>query len=165
MTRNASQEYLTQQIMTASPAMLVFMLYDKAISSLMEAVTAIKNDDIDTRWRTNRRAMEIVYHMQATLNMELGGEVSENLDRMFSYILLRLPEVDLNNDPKPAHEVISLLEPLRASWQELVNRGEEPAREAARIAAEAGNRKPQAAAENTQTVEPAETFEPIVITA
>lgn len=162
MTRNASQEYLTQKIMTASPAMLVFMLYDKAISCLHEAIAAIKEDDIDGRWRGNNRAMKIVSHMQSTLNMELGGEVSENLDRMFTFILARLPEIDINNDPKPAHEVIGLLQPLRASWQELANRGEEPAREAARIAAEA---KPLATAKKTQTVEPAKTFEPIFITA
>ncbi len=163
MTRNASQEYLTQQIMTASPAMLVFMLYDKAIGSLREAITAIENDDIDTRWRTNKRAMEIVTHMQTTLNMELGGEVSENLDRMFTYILLRLPEVDLNNDPKAAHEVISLLEPLHASWQELVKRGDEPAKEAARIAEQARNKKPQAVVGKTQTVGQVEAIEPIVV--
>ncbi len=165
MTTNASQQYLTQQIMTASPAMLVFMLYDRAIGSLGEAVTAIENGDIDTRCRSNKRAMDIVSHMQTTLNMELGGEVSANLDRMFAHILERLLEVDLKNDPKPAHEVIGLLEPLRASWQELVNRGDEPAKEAARIAAEAGSKKPQAAAGKTQTAEPAEAIEPIVITA
>ena len=124
-----------------------------------------ENDDIDTRWRTNKRAMEIVTHMQTTLNMELGGEVSENLDRMFTYILLRLPEVDLNNDPKAAHEVISLLEPLYASWQELVKRGDEPAKEAARIAEQARNKKPQAVVGKTQTVGPVEAIEPIVITA
>ncbi len=165
MTPNASQQYLTQQIMTASPAMLVFMLYDKAINSLGEAIAAIENDDIDTRCRTNRRAMDIVSHMQSTLNMELGGEVSANLDRMFAHILERLPEVDLNNDPQPAHEVIGLLEPLRASWQELVNRGDEPAKEAARIAEQASNKMPEAAAGKTQTFEPVEVIEPIVITA
>ena len=165
MTPNASQQYLTQQIMTASPAMLVFMLYDKAIGSLGEAIGAIENGDIDTRCRSNKRAMDIVSHMQTTLNMELGGEVSANLDRMFAHILERLPEVDTNNDPKPAHEVIGLLEPLRASWQELVNRGDEPVMEAARIAAEASSIKPESAAGNSQTHEPAEAIQPIVVTA
>jgi flagellin-specific chaperone FliS len=33
MSQNASLHYQTQQILTASPAMLVFMLYDKAITS------------------------------------------------------------------------------------------------------------------------------------
>ena len=137
MTKNASRQYQTQQIMTASPAMLVFMLFDKAISSLNLAIRAIEEDDIEGRWRANNRAMEIISHMQMTLNMELGGEVAENLDRLYGFMLNRLPKVDMKNDPKPAEEVIELLKPLRESWRELANQGDKPAREAAKIAAEA----------------------------
>lgn len=137
MTQNASRQYQTQQIMTASPAMLVFMLFDKAISSLNAAVRAIAANDVQERWRANNRAMEIISHLQMTLNMELGGEVAENLDRLYGFMLNRLPRVDMKNDPKPAEEVIELLEPLRESWRELANQGDKPAREAAKIAAEA----------------------------
>ncbi len=137
MTQNASRQYQTQQIMTASPAMLVFMLFDKAISSLNAAVRAIAANDVQERWRANNRAMEIISHLQMTLNMELGGEVAENLDRLYGFTLRLLSTVDPNNDPKPAEEVIELLEPLRESWRELANEGDKPAREAAKIAAEA----------------------------
>ena len=137
MTENASRQYQTQQIMTASPAMLVFMLFDKAISSLNAAVRAIAANDVQERWRANNRAMEVIFHLQMTLNMELGGEVAENLDRLYGFMLNRLPRVDMKNDPKPAEEVIELLAPLRESWRELANQGDKPAREAAKIAAEA----------------------------
>lgn len=141
MTQNASRQYQTQQIMTASPAMLVFMLFDKAISSLNAAVRAIAANDVQERWRANNRAMEVIFHLQMTLNMELGGEVAENLDRLYGFMLNRLPRVDMKNDPKPAEEVIELLEPLRESWRELANQGDKPAREAAKIAAEAAKAK------------------------
>ena len=137
MTQSASRQYQTQQIMTASPAMLVFMLFDKAISSLNAAVRAIAANDIEGRWQANKRAIEIVSHLQMTLNMELGGEIAENLDRLYGFMLKLLSTVDLNNDPKPAEEVIKLLEPLRESWRDLANQGDKPAREAAKIAAEA----------------------------
>ena len=137
MTQNASRQYQTQQIMTASPAMLVFMLFDKAISSLNAAVRAIAANDVQERWRANNRAMEVIFHLQMTLNMELGGEVAENLDRLYGFMLNRLPRVDMKNDPKPAEEVIELLAPLRESWRELANQGDKPAREAAKIAAQA----------------------------
>ena len=141
MTQNASRQYQTQQIMTASPAMLVFMLFDKAISSLNAAVRAIAANDVQERWRANNRAMEVIFHLQMTLNMELGGEVAENLDRLYGFMLNRLPRVDMKNDPKPAEEVIELLEPLRESWRELANQGDKPVREAAKIAAEAAKAK------------------------
>ena len=141
MTQNASRQYQTQQIMTASSAMLVFMLFDKAISSLNAAVRAIAANDVQERWRNNNRAIEVISHLQMTLNMELGGEVAENLDRLYGFMLNRLPRVDMKNDPRPAEEVIELLAPLRESWRELANQGDKPAREAAKVAAEAAKAK------------------------
>ena len=149
MTENASRQYQTQQIMTASPAMLVFMLFDKAISSLNAAVRAIAANDVQERWRNNNRAIAVISRLQMTLNMELGGEVAENLDRLYGFMLKLLSTVDPNNDPKPAEEVIKLLEPLRESWRELANQGDKPAREAAKIAAEAAKAKAAADAKTT----------------
>lgn len=118
MTPDISK-YLTQQVMTASPAKLVSMLYDKVVISLKEAISAIEAGQIEARWRANARATEILSHMWATLDTEKGGEIARNLDQLFSYMLSRLPEVDLRNDPAPAREVLELIEPLRKSWQEL----------------------------------------------
>jgi flagellar protein FliS len=136
MPNAASQQYLTQQVMTASPATLMQMLYDKAIGSLREAIQAIENNEIEARWKANSRALEIVSHMQGTLDMEKGGEIAKNLDRLFAYILSRLPRIDFRNDVQVAREVIGLLEPLRDSWRELAAQGDKPQREAARIASE-----------------------------
>lgn len=107
--------------MTASPARLVCMLYDRAILSLKEAVAAIEAGQIEARWRANKRATDIIAHMWTTLDTERGGEIAANLADLFKYMLSRLPEIDFNNDPAPAHEVIKLLEPLRESWHKVAN--------------------------------------------
>src|SRR3546814_4897539 len=88
------------------------------------------------RWLANGRAMEIISHLQLTLDVEKGGEIGANLDRLYSYMLTRLPKVDIRNDPQAAREVIELLEPLRESWRELAKQGEQPLKDAMRIAAE-----------------------------
>lgn len=123
---NDVSKYLTQQVMTASPAKLVFMLYERAIGSLQEAVAAIEAGDVEGRWRANNRAIEIISHMWSTLDMDHGGEIAENLDRLFSFMLMRLTDVDLRNDPTPAQKVIELLLPLRDSWYDLA-KGKSPA--------------------------------------
>ena len=112
MTPDISK-YLTQEIMTASPAKLVSMLYDKVRLSLKEAIAAIDAGEVEARWRANARAMEILSHMWSTLDVEKGGEIAQNLESLFSFMLSRLPEVDFRNDPEPAREVIELLEPVR----------------------------------------------------
>ena len=123
---NDVSKYLTQQVMTASPAKLVFMLYERAIGSLQEAIAAIEAGDVEGRWRANNRAIEIISHMWSTLDMDNGGEIAENLDRLFSFMLMRLTDVDLRNDPTPAQKVIELLLPLRDSWYDLAQ-GKTPA--------------------------------------
>jgi len=116
-------QYLEQNVLGAAPAKLVFLLYDRAIASLREAVAAIEASDIEKRYRANKRAIEIIGHMWSTLDVAQGGEIAANLDRLFPFMLSRLTEVDLRNDPKAAHEVIELLKPLREAWRELA-RGE-----------------------------------------
>lgn len=124
MNSNVST-YLTQQVMTATPAKLVSMLYDKVLISLREVISAIEKGEIEVRWKANTRATEIVAHMWATLDREKGGKVAENLDSLFSYILSRLPDVDMRNDPEPAREAITLLEPIAESWRALARGGSE----------------------------------------
>jgi len=121
-------KYMTQQVMTASPAMLVSMLYDKAITSLKEAIVAVEAGEIEARWKANAKATEIITHMWSTLDVEKGGEIAQNLDSLFSFMLSRLPEIDFRNDAAPAREVIALLEPLRDSWRELARKEGAPSR-------------------------------------
>jgi flagellar protein FliS len=116
-------KYRTQQVMTASPAQLVYMLYDRAIGSLKEAIAAIEAGEIEARWRANNRAIEIINHLWSTLDMSAGGEIARNLDRLYPFMTMRLVQVDIRNNPAPAREVIALLEPLRDAWRELAQGG------------------------------------------
>ncbi len=109
----------TERVITSDPATLVAMLYDKAVSCLKAAVHAIHSNEIETRWKNNHRAQEIINHLFMTLDLEKGGEIASNLEALYGYMLLRLPEVDVNNDARVAEEMIELIEPLRASWNEL----------------------------------------------
>jgi flagellar protein FliS len=113
--------------MTASPAKLVAMLYDKAVQSLREAIRAIEAGNIQERYNANKRAGDIITHLWTTLDAERGGEIAANLARLYSFMLSRLTFVDVHNDPEPAREVIGLLEPLRESWTQLAH-GDRPAR-------------------------------------
>ena len=122
MEKNVAK-YMTQQVMTASPAKLVYMLYDRAIASLREAIDAIEKGEIEKRWRANKRAIDILEHMWSTLDVDRGGAIGENLNRLLPYMMLRLPDVDIRNDPAPAQEVIVLLEPLRDAWREIALKG------------------------------------------
>lgn len=119
---NGTTAYLARELSAASPAKRVAMLIDRAIGSLGEAVQAIERGDIQGRWNANQRATNIIETLWRTLDLEKGGEIAANLEKLYNFMLNRLTQVDLKNDPAPAREVATLLEPLRRSWHELVQR-------------------------------------------
>ena len=121
-TPKGSNTYHTQQILTASPARLVTMLYEKAITSLRLAIAAIEDGDIKARWAANLRAVEIIEHLSMTLDTDKGGEFAEQLEPLYPFMIRHLINVDVHNDPEPARQVIALLEPLRDSWRSLDRR-------------------------------------------
>ena len=121
MDREAYRKYLAQQVMSASPAKLVAMLYDRAITLLHDAVGAIEADDIERRWRANGKATEVICELWQALDREAGGEIAENLNRLYGFMMMHLTMVDAENSAQAAREVIGLLEPLRRSWNELAD--------------------------------------------
>jgi flagellar protein FliS len=117
--------YLARELSAASPAKKVAMLIDRAIQALNEAMRAIERGDIQARWTANNQAgtiIETLWRTRRTLDLEQGGEIAANLDRLYSFMLQHLTQVDLRNDPQPAADVIRLLEPLRRSWHELASK-------------------------------------------
>ena len=117
--QNGSNTYREQQILTASPARLVAMLYEKAIICLRQAIKAIEVGDIKARWAANGRAVEIIEHLSMTLDTDKGGEFAADLERLYPFMIRHLINVDVRNDPQPALEVIALLEPLHDAWRKL----------------------------------------------
>ena len=94
MERNASQRYLRQQVLSASPAGLVAMLLDRAVALLNEVVEAIAAGKVEGRWRANAKATEIICHLWETLDMERGGEIAARLAN---------PTCSLRNETRSGH--------------------------------------------------------------
>ncbi|MFZ2587072.1 MAG: flagellar export chaperone FliS [Alphaproteobacteria bacterium] len=113
------QNYLAQQVNTASPAQQVVMMYDGAIKFCLKAKEAIEAGDIQARHNANKRAMEIVSYMLDILDLEKGGDVARRLQVVYSFMLRRLLEVDFRNDPRICDEVVGHLRTLRASWEKI----------------------------------------------
>ena len=119
MTRNAASIYQNQQVMMASPAKLVAMLFDRAIRALNDVIRCIENGDIEGRHKNNKKTFDIINHLDITLDMERGGEVGNNLANLYGFILRKLPDIDFKNDKEVAQQIIGLLTPIRDSWNQL----------------------------------------------
>ena len=116
---NFATRYQLDEMLTASPSRLIVMLYDEAIESLTTAASAARSGDIEMRCNAVTAAIEIVGTLYMTLDVDRGGDVARNLGAIYAHIINRLPQVNLNRDPRIAEEAVGLLKPLRASWNEL----------------------------------------------
>ena len=124
------ESYRKVATQTASPAHLVLMLYDGAIGFLERALAGFDGADPGQRNETVNnnilRAQAIIHEMNATLNMEAGGEIAVNFRRLYNYFHLRLRQANLKKQKEPVQEILLRLRDLCDSWAEMLRHGPAP---------------------------------------
>ena len=111
--------YRQVEAQSRSPLELVVMLYDGALTRLTEAAAAAARGDVSARGTAISKALAIISALQETLNVQAGGAVAEELDRLYTYSSHRLLDVTLKQDVSGIHEVHRLLSGLRDAWQQI----------------------------------------------
>jgi flagellar protein FliS len=112
----ALASYRRTEAQSRTPLELVVLAYDRAIASATVARDATARRDISTRREAVSNTLAIVSELQNTLDMENGGEVAQNLDRLYSYINATLLDACFHHDPKRVDAVLRVLNTLREGW-------------------------------------------------
>ena len=114
----AAQHYMQTQVRSSSPLELVVMLYDGILRQTAAAVDAMARKDIRARREAISKSLAIISELQSTLNMEQGGDIAAQLDRLYSWMTESLMQATMTQDPGPIHDVRRILETLRDGWQQ-----------------------------------------------
>ena len=115
-TRRGADAYRNLEAQSRTPLELVVMLYDGALRFSREAREAHGQNNRAARGRAISRVLAIIGELQNTLNVQQGGAVAAELDRLYSYVSARLVEVSARNDGAALDEVCTLLTTLREGW-------------------------------------------------
>jgi len=108
--------YRQVESQSRTPMELVVMLYDGAIRFVGLAQAAFARNDIGARGDAISRAIAIVSELQNTLDLNSGGDLARELDRLYTYINSRLLDVTVKRDATGLEEVKKLLTTLREAW-------------------------------------------------
>ena len=118
--QNGSFEYRKVGVQTgvenASPHKLIQMLLEGAIEKVQLARGYMERGETAKKGETVSWAMAIVDGLRSSLDIGRGGEVAENLDALYDYMLRRLAEANLANDLGMLDEVAKLLNEIRDGW-------------------------------------------------
>jgi flagellar protein FliS len=131
MANRASNTYLENRILSASPLELVAILYEEADKSVREALAALSRGDIRGRSREITRAQLILGELSTSLDLEAGGDLAARLGELYAYLQARLAEANREQNAIPLEEVSRLLTTLLDGWRECA-RTHDSARDAPR---------------------------------
>ncbi len=114
----AQNAYTKTKVNTsATPLDLVIMLYDGAIEYLQKAVYYINDGNIQRKIEYLSRARAIIEELLSSLNTEIGGDVADNLQSLYLYMLIELTKANAENNIAKIEEVEKLLIELRSAWR------------------------------------------------
>jgi flagellar protein FliS len=118
------------QVADASPARLVQIMFEHILSNLATAqgcMGRIRNNmplnEVVIKCRAMSKATRLIGHLDATLDMEKGGKISDNLHNLYLYMLERLTTANASNDASVVGEVANLVRTVKAGWDKIVEDG------------------------------------------
>lgn len=130
----ATKNYQKVQVESASPEKLVLMLYDGAIRKLGQAEAAFREDKVEEFHEHVVRVQKIVSELLGALDADKGGDLAENLERLYDYMLRQLSLALVRKNLDQVEEVKILLSELREGWKGVVENSSETRPEGADLA-------------------------------
>ena len=107
-------------VLAADPHKLILMLFDGALMAISNGILQIQSGKIAEKSKSISHAVAIVERgLQQSLNKEVGGELVNNLDSLYAYIVARLLQANIHNDLAKLQEAHKLLGELRGAWEQI----------------------------------------------
>ena len=99
---------LKQDIANADPHKLTLMLMQGALDRLAFAKGAMERKEFAAKSEFLSRVTAILMNLRDTLDLDVGGEVAENMYSLYEYMIERTGEAHVRNDLQILDEVNSL---------------------------------------------------------
>ena len=110
------ESYRTTDTLGKSPVDLVLKVYDGAILAFNEAHNHFQNDKSQDGYDELQKARKFVTHLYTTLDMKKGGDIAQNLGKLYTLILTQTDIAQSTKDLELIKTNIALLSNLRDGW-------------------------------------------------
>jgi len=108
--------YQARALEGASGIELTVALYEGIIRFMYNAIEAAARGDAGQRRYAVKRAMDIVIHLQATLDMDIGGKPAEALAEFYTAMFALMLQGSQANSREKFEHVIACVKNVRDAW-------------------------------------------------
>jgi flagellar protein FliS len=140
MKPTAEQKYLETSIATASKEDLIVKIFDVLIIAAQQAHEKLTNDrdDITGIHKALLRAQRACSLLMGSLDMEIGGDLSKNLFRVYEFWHHELVMANMQKDAGRVERLLPHFREYRETWGTAVAQFKAMKNQAARAAASGG---------------------------
>lgn len=104
------------QAAEASPHRLIQMLMEGGLSRIAQARGAMERQQLGLKGELLGKSIAIICGLRESLDHRQGGELAANLDSLYEYMIARLTEANVSNEPAILEEVSGLLRNVKMGW-------------------------------------------------
>jgi len=116
---NGAQHYKNMTTASASPHQLVQMLLDTFLTRIDQAIDAIESGNLEKKAEATNKALLILSGLHEALDMEKGGQISENLASLYVFSRKQIIDASTKNCADSLFEVKQSISVIRDAWDEM----------------------------------------------
>lgn len=106
-------------IENASPHRIVQILMENALDRLGKAKAFMQSNNIHDKGLYISMAITIIDGLKASLDLNQGGQIADNLNKLYEYMMDTLVQANLNNNIDQIDEIINLIREIKEGWDQI----------------------------------------------
>lgn len=121
--QSSAGQYQQAQFATADRGRLLLLMFDGAQRFLSQAENALIADRVEEFADRLGRAQAVIAELLHTLDHKAGGEIAQQLDRLYRFMLEHLVEANVQKSPAHVAQVRHLVTIIADSYREILAHG------------------------------------------
>ena len=107
---------IKDDLAVADPHRIIQLLMQGSLENMAKAKGAMERKDFAEKSRTVSKAMSIISALQHSLDMDVGGEVSQNLWSLYDFMVNHLMQASRESSPAKVEDVIEIMIKIKSGW-------------------------------------------------
>lgn len=117
--QKAAQAYFQTQVTTTTQGDLLILLFDGALKFLKQAKERMAAKDYAQKGILISKALDVLGELQSSLNAQKGGEIAENLRKLYLLCSTKLLMANMHMNQDLVDEVVNILSGIRDAFAQI----------------------------------------------